>query len=388
MNILYITQYYGSAGGGGEVVFSNLANGMAKRGHLVDVICAKTIDLGEYRDKTISMHLIEPVLDTPPPSLTQNARYILNATKKGYQVIKQNHIEVIHANNLASVLAGSLLSKITKKPLVVTIHDIFSTSSPKHWKNWVAQDTRISRMTSTIAPLAEKITVKAPSSVIHTVSNASKDDLIKFGARPSKIQVIPNGLDIKNYYRNSVTQIEYHNFILFIGRLVFYKNLDVVITSFVDIVRKFPSSKLVVVGDGPMLTKWQKMVSDLGLNKRIIFVGRVSEDKKIELLTKCSALVLPSFVEGFGLVILESFAMEKPVLVANVKPLSEIISNGVDGFTLPLDNPNRWAEKISYLLANKEICMRMGKEGRKKLEEKYDSSYMLHDMESLYLSLL
>lgn len=388
MNILYITQWYGSAGGGGEVVFHNFANGMTKRGHRVDVICAKTINLGEHTDKSITIHTIEPVLEAPPPSLTQNARYIFNAVKKGYCVIKQKNIEVIHANNLASVLAGSMLSKISRKPLVVTIHDIFTTSSPEHWKHWTAQDNRISRMTPSIAPLIEKITVKAPSSVIHTVSSASKDDLIKFGAKASKIQIIPNGLDTTNYYLHSMSQIEYQNFILFVGRLVFYKNLEVVITSFVEVVRSVPSSKLVVVGDGPMLAKWQKMASELGLINSVIFTGRVPEDKKIELLSKCCALVLPSFVEGFGLVILESFAMEKPVLVANVKPLSEIISDGVDGFMLPPDNPITWSEKIRYLLTNKEICVRMGRKGREKLEERYDSEHILYDMESLYLSLL
>jgi glycosyltransferase involved in cell wall biosynthesis len=388
LNILYITQWYGSAGGGGEVIFYNLANGMVKRGHRVDVICAKTINLGEYRNESITTHTIEPVIETLPPSLTQNARFILNAIKRGYHVIKKKNIEVIHANNLASVIAGSMLSKITKKPLIVTIHDIFSTSSPEHWKNWVAQDKKISRVTPTIAPLIEKITVKAPSSVIHTVSEASKDDLIRFGARASKIRIIPNGLDAKGYYRQSRSQIEYHDYFLFIGRLVFYKNLDVVITAFTDVVKKAASCKLVVVGDGPMLTKWQKKVSDLGLNKSVIFLGYVSEDEKIQLLSKCRALVLPSFVEGFGFVILESFAMEKPVIVSNIKPLSEIISDCIDGFVLPMDDPIRWSEKICYLIENKEICKSMGRNGRKKLEEKYDNEYRLNDMESLYLSLL
>jgi glycosyltransferase involved in cell wall biosynthesis len=388
LNILYITQWYSSAGGGGEVVFYNLANGMVKRGHSVDVICAKTINLGEHRDKLIAIHEIDPVLETLPPSLTQNACYILNAIRRGFDVIKKKNIEVIHANNLASVIAGSILSKVARKPLIVTIHDIFTTSSPEHWKNWVAQDSKISRITPTIAPLIEKITVRAPSSVIHTVSSTSKDDLIKFGARPGKIRIIPNGLDLKSYCRRSTSQIEYHDFFLFIGRLVFYKNLDVVISAFTDVARNVPSAKLVVVGEGPMLTKWKKRVSELGLINNVIFTGHVSEDKKIQLLTKCRALVLPSFVEGFGLVILESFAMEKPVLVANIRPLSEIVSDGIDGFLLPLDDPIGWSEKMSYLIANNKICMLMGMNGRKKLVEKYDNTCILGEMESLYLSLL
>jgi glycosyltransferase involved in cell wall biosynthesis len=388
VNILYVTQWYGSSGGGGEVVFHNLASGMAKRGHRVDVVCAKTATPVEHSDEDVTIHSIEPALELPPPSLRQNARFIINAIKKGTYIVKQKNIEVIHANNLASVIAGSILSKIKRKPLVISIHDIFSTSSPEHWKNWIAQDPKISRTTSFIAPLVEKITVKTPSSMIHTVSDTTREDLIRFGAKAGKIQVIPNGLNLNNYDHCSTRNASYQNLILFIGRLVFYKNMDVVIRSFIDVVKNVRDVRLVIVGDGPMLSKWQKMSTNLGLNNSIIFTGHASEDKKIGLLKSCSALVLPSFVEGFGLVILESFAMKKPVLVANVKPLSEIVSDGIDGFVLPVDDPIEWSKKIEYLLTNKHICMRMGEEGRRKLEQKYDIEYILRDMEYLYLSLL
>ena len=169
---------------------------------------------------------------------------------------------------------------------------------------------------------------------------------------------------------------------------MFYKNLNTVIASFEDVVKKSPGSKLYVVGDGPMRNKWEKMVSDRGLTKSIVFNGYVSDEKKIELLSKCSALLLPSFVEGFGLVILESFAMNKPVLVADAKPSNELVDDGVDGFILPINNPTPWSEKISFLLGNKDICKKMGVNGRTKLEKKYSLDFVVNEMESLYQSLV
>ncbi len=385
MNILYLTQWFSSIGGGGEVVFVNLAIGMAKRGHIIHVICADTADVHRNKQGNLLIHRVKPELQVPPPSLSKNVEFIVRAILKGHHVIRNHNIEIIHANNLASAVAGSILAKISNKPLVTTIHDVFSTSSHNHWKEWIKQDKKISPLTIIIAPLIEKITAKMPTNIIHTVSNASKDDLIRFGAR-APITVIPNGLDPSAYNDVRYTP-EYHKNVLYIGRLVFYKNLNTVITSFKDVVGRLPGSKMYIVGEGPMRQKWQRLVSDMGLNGSIEFTGYVSEERKFELLSKCSGVLLPSFIEGFGLVLLESFAMKKPVLVADVKPCNEIVDDGVNGFILPVDSSHKWAEKISFLLNNEDACRKMGSHARDKLDAKYSLDSVLHRIESLYLCL-
>lgn len=386
MNILYVTQWCSSIGGGGEVVFHNLATRMANRGHNVEMICAISCNESPYKMGKVTINGIKPKLGIPPPSIKENAIFIIRAVLKGYQIVRKNNIELIHANNFASAIAGGILARISNKPLVTTIHDVFSSSSSNYWNQWIEQNDKISSLASKIGPTFEKITVKMPTNIIHTVSNSSKEDLIKFGAT-SPIKVIPNGLDLSTYSEIE-SNIEYRNFVLFVGRLVFYKNLNTVIASFEDVVKKSPGSKLCIVGDGPMRNKWEKMVSDRGLNKSIVFYGYVSDEKKIELLSKCSALLLPSSVEGFGLVILESFAMNKPVLVADARPSNELVDDGVDGFILPLNDPTHWSEKISFLLDNKDICKKMGVNGRTKLEKKYSLDFVVNEMESLYQSLV
>jgi glycosyltransferase involved in cell wall biosynthesis len=386
MNILYVTQWCTSIGGGGEVVFHNLASKMANRGHNVELICALNSDESRYRIGNVTVSTIKPKLNVPPPSIRENVVFIMRAILRGYQIVKKNNIELIHTNNLASAIAGSILATISNRPLVTTIHDVFSSSSSNFWNHWSKQDDKISSLASKIGPTIEKITIRMPTDVIHTVSDSSKEDLVKFGTT-SPIKVIPNGLDLSPYDRFEAG-VEYQNFVLFIGRLVFYKNLDTVIASFEDVVRTRPHAKMYVVGDGPMRNTWEKMVSDRGMKESIVFNGYISDEKKIELLSKCSALLLPSYVEGFGLVILESFAMNKPVLVADAKPSSELVDDGVDGFILPINEPNRWSEKISFLLDNKDICKKMGENGRTKLEKKYSLDIVVNEMESLYQSII
>jgi glycosyltransferase involved in cell wall biosynthesis len=382
MNILYVTEWFSYLGGGGEVVFCNLAIGMAKRGHNVDVICAKIYDAPLSQPDRIRVHRVGPTINVPPPSISQNFSFIAHSIKKGIQIIKENNIDVLHTNNLAPVIASSFLSKTFKVPLVVTIHDVFTTSSPGHWKEWSAQDRRISPITSFIAPVFEKLTVKMPSSVIHTVSDSSKEDLIKFGAR-GPIEVIPNGIEAIEDETN-LRQRSYQNFLVFIGRLVFYKNVDTIISSFADVVKELPHSQLIIIGEGPMKEKLQKMVSDLDLISSIRFMGYLAEEEKLYFLRNCSALLLPSYVEGFGLVILEAFAESKPVLVANVRPLTEIVEDNIDGFILPVDNPRAWAQKIISLLRDRSLCEKMGHNGKLKAQNQYNLERALLRVEDLY----
>lgn len=193
---------------------------------------------------------------------------------KGSEIIRKKKIDIIHTNYYSPILAGVVLAKIHSIPVITTVHDVFTTSSPDYWKKWAAQNN-LSRISSIIGPRFEKLTVRLPNDVIHAVSNATKEDLIKFNAKP-RIVVIPNGIDLTQHDNLGYGRGDYQNYILFIGRLVFYKNLDVVISSFKEVVQELPDAKLVVVGDGPMRGKWEKMVLELNLSQNIEFTGFIS----------------------------------------------------------------------------------------------------------------
>ena len=260
---------------------------------------------------------------------------------------------------------------------------MFSNSSADSWKMWTEQN-KASRITSYLGPIFEKLTIKVPSDIIHTVSQATKDDILKV-KRNSKVVVIPLGIDL-SLYNSKIHQTEFQKFVLFIGRLVYYKNLNVIISYFGDVVKKLPVAKLVIVGDGPMRQQWQILTHEKGLDSNIEFMGYVSQQRKIELLSKCSALLLPSTFEGFGLVVLESFAMSKPVLVADVGPLDEIVSNGEDGYLIPLGDQSTWTRRITEILSDEDLCRKMGEFGRRTVEDKFNINTFVEKIEDLYKS--
>ena len=387
MKILYFTQFLSATGGGGEVVFRDLAKGMLKLGHEVHIVCHQMTKPDANNLAGAYIYKIKPVIGHNAGyllSISQHVKYVINAIIKGSTIMRKNKIDIIHANTITPVIPASILGKMYNIPVLTTVHDVYSANSPDYWKHWSSQE-KVSNMSSLIAPVYERIVLKMPVQKVHAVSKATKEDLLHFNPR-ANISIIYNGIDLDSYVIN-IKESEYQKFVVFIGRLIITKNLQIVILAFKDVVRKIPDAKMLVIGEGPMRGDWEKIVSDNDLSNNIEFKGFLTEENKRELLSKCSALVFPSLVEGFGLVLLEAFAMAKPILGTNVKPFDEIVEEGLDGFLLPPDNPSTWSEKIILLLSDKKLCQKMGQNARTKVQQKYDALSIHSKIEQLYIEL-
>jgi glycosyltransferase involved in cell wall biosynthesis len=393
MKILYITQWLSSIGGGGEVVFRDMANGMCNRGHIVHVICHQIsgsdsnydTDYDNSSRDNLHIHRISPTVEGFPPSIKQNVGFIVNAILKGSQLIRKHKIELIHVNNFAPVVAGSVLSRLFDIPIVSTIHVVFGSSSPGYWKRWSSQKN-ISPLSSIVGPLFENLTIKIPVNTIHSVSETTRKDILNVNSK-SKVVVVTNGIDLASYDKYEFN-LDYQNYVVFIGRLVFNKNLDIVLSSFTEVTKKIPDARLIVVGFGPMLDEWRKMTVRLGLTKNVVFTEYLSQQKKLDILSKSSALLLPSITEGMPIVVLEAFALSKPVLLSDIEPHHDIVEDGSDGFLIPLNDKNKWAEKIIFILSNKQAREEIGRKARSKVENKYSMDRTLRELESLYISCL
>ena len=384
MNILLLSQFFSTTRGGGEYVFNLVAKNLAKNGHNVYIITNKIQGEQYQTQQNIKIIFIPPTLQYKgglPPGFSDNIRYTLNAIKTGLDTIKHYNIDIIHSNNFAPALAGSILSTITSKPHITTIHDIFSLCGKNYWKEWGKQSD-ISKLNVTLAPFFEKLSIKLRYDCIHTVSEATRDDLIKFGAK-KPIHVIHNAVETTPTHNTPTNPFQF----VYIGRLVFYKNLEVLIKA-VDIIKKSePKIKLVIIGSGPHKDTLYKLVQDLKLEKNIEFKGYVSPEEKSKTLETSNALLFPSLCEGFGLVILESFDQSRPVLVSNVRPMSDIVSHKQDGFVLDPHNENLWAEHMLHLARNPQESSEMGKKGNQVLQTRYSQDALYKKIIDMYNSI-
>lgn len=379
MNILLLSQFFSTTRGGGEYVFSMLAKMLVKNGHNVWIVTNEIQN--ESYDKNLNIIFVKPTIKYQgglPPSFSDNIRYVVNAVIVGSKIIKKNDMDIIHSNNFSPALAGSILSSFFSIPHVMTVHDIFSLCGKNYWKKW-GEQANVSRLNVMLAPFFEKFMVKLKHECVHTVSDASKDDLIKFG-ETKPIHVIHNSIDKTLIVSDVVNPLQF----IYVGRLVFYKNLEVVIKAIGLLKKTHQNIKLVIAGDGPHRKSLEELVGKLRLEDNVEFLGYVSHDEKMRLISNSNAFVFPSLCEGFGIVILEAFSQKRPVLVSNIKPMSDIVNNEKNGFVLNPHDETVWAECILKLVKNPNEALEMGKEGNRSLVDFYGQDLMYDKIIKMY----
>jgi glycosyltransferase involved in cell wall biosynthesis len=370
--------------GGGEYVFFEWGKELSKRGHEIVTITQniRGVKSTDYFDG-IKVHRIGNFIEPKgqlPPSIIDNLSYLLLSIIKGIQILRKNKVSVIHSNSYTPILSGYICSKIFRIPHVVTFHDLY-IGKHNFWSIWSKQKG-VSIITRFIAPFFERFLLYINNDVIHTVSKTSKKDIDRYNRRLNTI-VIPNGIDPYIYKLNY--QNNEKNIALYIGRLTFYKNIDTLINAFNNLNKNNSDYKLYIIGDGP----YKEILMDKSKeNTNIIFTGRISEKLKIKLINKSKFLMLPSLVEGFGIVILEAYACKKPVLVSNVMPLPEIVRDRETGFLISPFDSETWANKILFLFNNDIERKRLGKNGYNLLIKEFTIEKIVDKIEILYKSLI
>ncbi|MDF0681514.1 MAG: glycosyltransferase family 4 protein [Candidatus Nitrosocosmicus sp.] len=236
MNILYITQWFSSEGGGGEVVFINVAKGMAKKGHKVEVISHKLKNTADEQIQGLEIHRIDPKLNNQLPSIFDNFLFMILGIIQGIRIIRKNKIDVIHSNNFISVIVGKTLSKIFRIPFVTTIHHVYY-QTPELWDEWAKQEG-VSKLSKILGPFLEKMTIKMDADAIHTVSKSTYDDVRKINKKSKSCNDHQWTLSrkVSGYFSE-----EFNDYIVFIGRLVFYKNVNFLINAFIHVLEKIPT---------------------------------------------------------------------------------------------------------------------------------------------------
>ena len=384
MKILLLTQFfYPAVFGGGEYIFYHWARDLVKKGHQVFVITQRLENTKSHEiHEGIDIFRVGKMLQlsgTLPAGISSNVSYMFNAFFKAMSITKKEKIDIIHSNTYSPVFAAQLCSTITNTPHIATIHDVYYTSQDDFWQKWSKQKD-LPKTTTTLGPFIEKLVLKMPVNLFHTVSEKSKSDIKKINSN-KRVVVIPNGLNPEIYSKN-ISKVK--NQVIYVGRLVFYKNLPIIIESFKNVVREIPDATLIIVGDGPMKEELYKLTLKLNLEKNIVFQGNISDEQKIKAISESQILLNPSLVEGFGIVVLEGFACKKPVIVSDSKPLSELINDGMDGFIVKSDSVLEWSEKIIELMKNPQKAEKMGKSGFQKLCQNYLLSCLVDDLLHLY----
>lgn len=181
--------------------------------------------------------------------------------------------------------------------------------------------------------------------------------------------------------------------ILFVGGLDkahYFKGVEVLLEAFNLIIKDISDVKLLIVGEGDLKDKYQKLAAELKIGDKVIFAGKVANKDLSDYYNLVSLVVLPSIdrSEAFGLVLLEAMAVGKPVIASNLPGVRTLVEVGVNGFLAEAGNVEDLAEKLLKILSEAELASYFGQAGRKKVEEIYNWEKVGKKLEEVYLKLL
>jgi glycosyltransferase involved in cell wall biosynthesis len=212
---------------------------------------------------------------------------------------------------------------------------------------------------------------------------AEKKHLIKCGIDESKIEILPLGvkslkLDFTKRNGKNIT---------YIGRLSKTKNVELLVKAFAKLHNN--DANLIIAGpDYGSLSMLKNLIQKLKIENRVTFTGWITEEEKIDLLSKTSIFVHPSLEDVFSLSLAETSASGVPVIAFDVEANSEIIIDMVTGKIIKEKNSESLRKAIDDILNNEELIIQFSENGRVLTSKKYNWSQTASILQNLYLSLI
>lgn len=275
------------------------------------------------------------------------------------KIVRSGRFSLVQSHGYKSHALALIVAKLFKLPWLAFAH------------GWTAEDSKVklyhqldrfflryATAVVTVSPQLREIftQIRGVHKPTYLLLNA-----VEHGAIPKKL----GGEAIREKYGLGTNSILIGCF----GRLSFEKGQDLLLTAFKELNKHHPDSKLLILGDGPQLGKLKAQSADLGIKESVFFM---SHDKNVgDYYEAIDLLVLPSRSEGLPNVVLEAMSFSVPVIATRVGALTEIISDGVNGWLVPPENPSLLANRICEAISNRPMLREVGITGCKSLYPKF-----------------
>ena len=383
MKILMLTwEYPPRIVGGIARVVHDLSKRLIKDGHEVTVITYRDGNVPEYEnDKGVEVYRVDNYMIHPNNFIDWIMQLNFNMIAKATEVInKEGGFDVIHAHDWLVTYAAKSLKQSFNLPMVATIH---ATEAGRN--SGIHDDTQ-----RYINDTEWLLTYEATEVIVN--SNYMKGHVQGlFGLPFDKISVIPNGINLNNFtgierdydFRRRFA-MDNEKIILYVGRLVYEKGVQHLISAMPKILDHYHDSKLVIAGKGGMLDELKAQVDSMGLSNKVYFTGYLNQ-KEVQKMYKCADVaVFPSTYEPFGIVALEAMLAGIPTVVSDIGGLNEIVEHGVNGMKSYAGNPNSIADSVLSLLFDQQLAMNVTKNAKNKVKNEFNWQKIAQDTHYIY----
>jgi len=204
-------------------------------------------------------------------------------------------------------------------------------------------------------------------------------------------KVLPgDGVDIDKFYYTGIRNFKQDCKFLFSGRLLWDKGLGDLVAAFKVVKEKYPTSRLTIIGDyfpgnptaipATIIEQWQE-------EKLITYRGMV--DDVPQVIQEHDCIVLPSYREGMPRTLLEACSMGKPIISVMTPGCCEVMVNNYNGVVAEVKNiPDIANAMIRFIELTHEERSRMGRNGRKLIEQRFNQLYVIHEFTTLIINLI
>ena len=368
--------------GGIARVVHDLSKRLIKDGHEVTVVTYKEGDLPAFEDdKGVKVYRVENYMINPNNFIDWIMQLNFNMIAKANELIKKKgEFDVIHAHDWLVAYAAKTLKNSYDIPLVATIH---ATEAGRN--SGIHDETQ-----RYINDTEWMLTYEASEVIVN--SNFMKGDLQRlFGLPFEKINVVPNGINLTTYNgveRDYEFRRQYaadnEKIILFMGRLVYEKGIQHLISAMPKILTGYHDAKLVIAGKGGMMEELKRQADSMGIGNKVYFTGYLNAKQVPKMYKAADVSVFPSTYEPFGIVALEAMLAGVPTVVSDVGGLNEIVTHGEDGMKSYAGNPNSLADSILELLYNPALCNNIIKKAKIKVKNEYNWAKIAQDTHFTY----
>ena len=292
------------------------------------------------------------------------------------KIIKEEKINILHLHQYGSSNFGRLAGFVVGVPVIIHSHD----NDPNYRLYQRIADIILAHFTDRVI----------------AVSESAKDSTIKKrGIREDKVVVMHNAIPLDEFHELTPDQKEEERSRLGINpdykivgtvtRLREEKGNKYLLEAAVGVLKVFPKTVFLIVGDGPLREELQNLCKKLNIAENVLFYGFSGDIQKFYSIFDIK--VIASVTEGFPFALVEAMAMGKAIVATEVGGPKEILKDGETGLLVPAKDSRMLARKIVYLLKNLQEIKRLARNAKKE-SKKYDIEVYVRELEKEYDDLL
>jgi sugar transferase (PEP-CTERM/EpsH1 system associated) len=315
-------------------------------------------------------------LGIPVTDLEMTAKWRLDALWRLYRLLRQQRPDILHTWMFHANFPGRLLGRLAGVPIIIT-------------------SRRNEDIGGALRECLNRWTARLDDRVIAVCEVARRAEIERARVSPEHVVTIYNGIDVERFSPTggeSVSRVRREfgipagvPLVGAVGRLHPQKDFAGLLHSLTEVQKHVSPIRLLLAGEGELRDDLETRARSLGISRIVTFAGFRSD--VAEILAACDVFVLPSLWEGMPNVVLEAMAVGLPVVATQVGGVPEIVLDGKTGLLVPPGDSETLAQALIRLLRDLDLRSRMGRAGRRRVEQYFSANQMVLETEALYEAL-